>query len=430
MFDSFFIVDQNRVLIEKHYLEPISRRIVDDYLQDPKPKIGNYYCISYKPQIELLGLCRKEQDPIQMVSFMRWIYQLMEDYLGPLNELVIKEHFDIVYQLLEEILDHQPLVTEDCILKEMIPPPTFLNQVISAVSVGQNFGTSLPTANTSQVRWRLNGIKYTNNEVFFDVIEHLDCVLDNNHLVCGTIKGKVECLSRLSGMPELVLSLSKKIDPIVCGFHQCVNLNRYLKDSRLSFIPPDGKFQLMEYSLDLDHKQLLFGFKSNLFLNGKTGRLEMSLGPRIHGKQFEYLKLSVVLPHVSGLSSSTNHGQALFDTKTKQLVWEMERLPSDFSTGSPLFVGQLDLTEAQSGSHFQTTTTVHVSFRMNMHSCAGLSIENLLVQSERYNPYKGGRGYVTNGKYHIRLYSLHFRLFWILHLRLCFAFWMLDLTFS
>lgn len=51
---------------------------------------------------------------------------------------------------------------------------------------GSNVGDTLPTGQLSNVPWRRAGVKYTNNEAYFDVIEEIDAILDksgtNNHL--------------------------------------------------------------------------------------------------------------------------------------------------------------------------------------------------------------------------------------------------------
>lgn len=41
-------------------------------------------------------------------------------------------------------------------------------------------------------------------------------------------------------------------------FHQCVRLSRFETDRTISFIPPDGEFELMSYRLNADVKPLIF----------------------------------------------------------------------------------------------------------------------------------------------------------------------------
>lgn len=83
----------------------------------------------------------------------------------------------------------QPYITESRILKDMIPPPSFLSNVMNNLVLGPNFGTAQPVSSnsvylkylTSRVPWRANNIKYINNEIFIDVIESISgCYLTDN----------------------------------------------------------------------------------------------------------------------------------------------------------------------------------------------------------------------------------------------------------
>lgn len=40
-------------------------------------------------------------------------------------------------------------------------------------------------------------------------------------------------------------------------FHQCVRLSRFENDRTISFIPPDGEFELMSYRLNTEVKPLI-----------------------------------------------------------------------------------------------------------------------------------------------------------------------------
>lgn len=75
------------------------------------------------------------------------------------------------------------------------------------------------------------------------------------------------------GMPELKLGLSDKLlfeatgRPVAKGksvekedinFYQCVRLARFENDRTISFIPPDGEFELMSYRLNTHIKRLIW----------------------------------------------------------------------------------------------------------------------------------------------------------------------------
>ena len=78
--------------------------------------------------------------------------------------------------------------------------------------------------------------------------------------------------SFLSGMPELKLGLNDKdlfekqgktsrgklIDMEDIKFHQCVRLNKFESERCISFIPPDGEFDLMTYRVDTHVKPLIW----------------------------------------------------------------------------------------------------------------------------------------------------------------------------
>lgn len=87
------------------------------------------------------------------------------------------------------------------------------------------------------------------------------------------VAGKVVMKSYLSGMPECKFGINDKIvmeakgkgslgstsdsdparsgKPVVviddCQFHQCVKLSKFETEHSISFIPPDGEFELMRY---------------------------------------------------------------------------------------------------------------------------------------------------------------------------------------
>lgn len=36
----------------------------------------------------------------------------------------------------------------------------------------------LPDGSLTNIPWRKMGVKYTNNEIFFDIVEEIDCIID------------------------------------------------------------------------------------------------------------------------------------------------------------------------------------------------------------------------------------------------------------
>ena len=94
----------------------------------------------------------------------------------------------------------------------------------------------------------------------------------NGNVVRSEILGAVKMKCYLSGMPELRLGLNDKVMFESTGrnargkaiemedvkFHQCVRLARFENDRTISFIPPDGEFELMSYRLSTPVKPLVW----------------------------------------------------------------------------------------------------------------------------------------------------------------------------
>lgn len=126
---------------------------------------------------------------------------------------------------------------------------------------------------TNAVSWRSEGIRYRKNEVFLDVVESLNLLVSaNGNVLRSEILGAVKMKCYLSGMPELRLGLNDKVMFETTGratrgkavemedvkFHQCVRLSRFENDRTISFIPPDGEFELMSYRLNTQVKPLIW----------------------------------------------------------------------------------------------------------------------------------------------------------------------------
>lgn len=138
-----------------------------------------------------------------------------------------------------------------------------------------------PPAITNAVNWRAEGIVHKKNEIFLDVIEKLNLLVSSNGTVLHSeILGSLKMKSFLSGMPELKLGLNDKVLLEARGlatkgkavemedvrFHQCVRLARFENDRTISFIPPDGEFELMSYRLAAQVRGSVYSLPRVFFL--------------------------------------------------------------------------------------------------------------------------------------------------------------------
>ena len=155
--------------------------------------------------------------------------------------------------------------TEARILQEFIKTDAYK---LDAAPAGKTIN-----AVTNAVSWRAEGLKYKKNEVFLDVVESVNLLINaNGSIVRSEVVGALKFRTFLSGMPECKLGLNDKlvleaqgragkgkaVDMEDIKFHQCVRLARFENDRTISFIPPDGAFELMTYRLSMEVKPLIW----------------------------------------------------------------------------------------------------------------------------------------------------------------------------
>ncbi|KAJ3306601.1 AP-3 complex subunit mu-1 [Kappamyces sp. JEL0829] len=406
--ESLYITDNatGAVIIEKHFKKPSfsSSALLSQWWtsrQSNVVKVNLYTLLSLEHNgLFIVAVVSQEIAPIGVFYLLVQLVQVFQEYFGSLSESVLTQNFDTVYQVLileDSVDDGKPYITEVAILKQLVPPPSLLNTMISAVSIGQTPGPT-STGMASRYPWRPNGLKYAHNEIFFDVVEELDCIIDGSgYMVCSNVIGQIECLSRLSGVPELVLSLGgrKLLASGSVSFHPCVSVSNWEKENTLTFIPPDGQFVLLEYTLDVTLQQLPVIVKPTLKKTSSgASKLDIRVSPRLgNEKSFEYLTVSVKLPNVASVHSNTTIGTCEYDPVQCQLVWNIGALSLKSLEKQPF--ASLTLSDPIADS---VQIEYHCSFRVNMHCLSGIRIDGLSIHNEAYMPFKGGRSYVKSGR--------------------------------
>jgi len=269
MIQSFFLItNTGEVLIEKHWRGVTSRAVCDFFWDEvnkyeskeempPVVATSKYYLISiHREDIFLMATTTAETQPLLAMEFLHRVFDIFEEYFGTVEEATIKENFPTVYQLLEEMMDYgYPLTTEPNALKAMIKPSSVISRLTSAATGASSVSDVLPDGTISNMPWRKTGVKYAQNEIYLDIVEEVDSILGANGMIISSeVSGAIVANSRLSGVPDLALSF---VDPSLiddCSFHPCVRYNRFERDKVVSFVPPDGTFELMKFRVTTGEK--------------------------------------------------------------------------------------------------------------------------------------------------------------------------------
>lgn len=329
------------------------------YLAHPKPRPSLIYLPNTNPptllysilQDQLLLLCPTSSDtePLQVLEFLHRVTDALEDFLGgPLLASKIESHYDVVAQLLGEMVDGGLVsTTEPNALRDVVDAPSTIKSLLAGVGLPSSTPSSLSQSNspfslgggrassprlggigsggsmggmggeiggaTSAVPWRRANVRHTSNEMYVDIVETLHVTLSpSGRPLAAFANGMIAFTAKVSGVPDLLLQLGCPggISNAVSlpTFHPCVRLNRWRdRPGELSFVPPDGRFTLAGYEVDLLGPAALDAFSTSTPANAApklnipaTVSVQTSLGPR--GDDFE-VRLQIN-PRFKGKTSS------------------------------------------------------------------------------------------------------------------------------
>lgn len=401
------------IFMEKHWKSVVNRSVCDYFFEaqakastpgDVPPVIPtpHYYLISvFRNNMYFVAVTQSEVPPLFVIEFLHRIFDIFMQYFSDCTEQRIKDHYVVVYELLEEMLDNgYPLATESNVLKELIKPPSIVRNMVNTLTGESHVSSKLPSGQLSNVPWRRTGVKYTSNEIFLDLIEEVDAIIDKSGTtVVAEIQGRVEANSRLSGMPDLTLSFMnpRLLDDI--SFHPCVRFKRWEAERVLSFIPPDGPFRLVSYQVGAQHMVSLPLYVTPQFTFGQgSGKFTVKLGPKqTMGKTVEEVKLTIPMPKcVTNVNTTATFGLPSYDPVNRVVSWQVGKiLPQKYMSIS----GNVTL---QTGEVPESNPTILVDFKISQLAISGLKVNRLDLYCEKYKPFKGIKYITKAGKFQVR----------------------------
>ncbi|EPE10037.1 adaptor complexes medium subunit family protein [Ophiostoma piceae UAMH 11346] len=237
-----------------------------------------------------------ELEPLLALEFLHRVADALEEFLGsPLIAGKIESNYDVVAQLLTEMCDAGTVgTTEPNALHDLVEMEGLVGKLLGSItlpgkaaaalssaasqaaasSLGTSFApsssmsSSSPAAllaasqrsNSPALPWRRANVRHTSNEMYADIIESLSITLaPSGRPLAAFAQGSIAFNSKVSGMPDILLTMSGPTGKHNLGniielpvFHPCVRLARWKeRPGELSFIPPDGRFILAAYEVDL-----------------------------------------------------------------------------------------------------------------------------------------------------------------------------------
>lgn len=199
------------------------------------------------------------------------------------------------------------------------------------------------------MNWRRPDLKYARNEIKFYIIEYINATISSlvRHAAIISRKGKVcDCSAygtirvqnHLSAMPQIVATLTGVEGVEGVFLHSCVDRTRYRSSRALQFIPLDGTFDVMKYSVkNAKTPELSFYCRPSVSWTrgekGVWGTLEVTVGgkPKKNSEGnpvvAEDVRVEIMLPsEATGANLTTSVGKMMFNQDEKKVTWVIGNL--------------------------------------------------------------------------------------------------------
>jgi len=416
---------KGKILLSRNYrgdlAHNLSQRFISRFLEEEelslKPIIHDedvsFVYIRHN-NLYIMAVTERNADVAMITLFLYKIVEVFIAYFQELEEESIRDNFVVVYELLDEMMDFGfPQTTEAKLLQEYITVESHkLNKELSQVNV--------PGAVTGAVSWRPEGIKYRKNEVFLDVVEKINLlVASNGTLLRSEIIGAIKMRSFLSGMPELRLGLNDRVQFESTGrmapggrgktiemedvtFHQCVKLSRFETDHTISFVPPDGEFDLMTYRLSTTVKPLIW--IEAIVESHKGSRVEYMIKARSQFKQRSSANnVEIYIPVPRDADSpkfKSSIGNVKYVPEKDAILWTIKQ----FQGGKEFFLrahfGLPSITDDDPASK----PPISVHFEIPYFTVSGIQVRYLkILEKSGYQALPWVRYITMSGDYNLRM---------------------------
>jgi len=357
----------------------------------------------------LMAVTKKNANAMVILNFLYRIVEVFQSYFNELVEESIRDNFVITYELLDEMMDFgYPQSTESKILKEYI-----------CVQERHKFVVKPPVAVTNAVSWRSPDIVHKKNEIFLDVVERLNILVSaNGDVLKSEILGSLKMKSFLSGMPELKLGLNDKLLMESRGragqttkavemedirFHQCVRLSRFENDRTISFIPPDGEFELMQYRLNTVVKPLIW-IEAHVEPHSHS-RIEYMIKAKSNFKRRSTANnVEIIIPVPSDADSPSfkaSVGTVQYVPDKDAIVWSIKQFQGQKEFLMRAHFGLPSVSGETSGP---VKAPISVKFEIPYFTVSGIQVRYLkIIEKSGYQALPWVRYITQNGDYQIRM---------------------------
>ncbi len=427
---SLTIIDKKgKSLLSRNYREDIpsdflhifNKKILEHDAEQEPPLITtediSFFYVKHA-NVRILASTKGNANSMLVFTFLSSFLELLKDFLKKVESEVIKDNIIVIYELMDEIMDNgYPQSTDFKILKKYIK-----------TSAKLNFGNSkkkqkkkereIVKGMVSAIPWRSGKYKYSKNEAYLDVIEKINMIITaNGQVLKSEVEGTLHMKCKLSGTPELILGLNDKkffdinktsntskktVDIQDIKFHQCVRLAKFENDRTISFIPPDGEFDLIKYRMNCAFKGL-FDLNLNFDKFTKT-KIEFSVFVKTKYKQRvtgNFVEFWIPLPQdAQNVKARPSMGNTKYLPDNNCLSWKIRSLQGKKELNLSI---KLDMPSLSSDSVSFKNQPIQIFFDIPYYTLSGLNVRYLKIKDKsNYHALSWVRYIAKSGDFVIR----------------------------
>ena len=260
-------------------------------------------------------------------------------------------------------------------------------------------------------------------------------------MVANDVRGVVLANCRLSGTPDLTLLFANPALIEDCSFHPCVRYSRFENERVVSFVPPDGAFQLMTYRVVDRVPNMPVYCRPTLAWRDGSARASFLLATKPQGRKgggsaggavrnstggississssaggggggggaggapegpaIEDIVLHIVFPAaVRTVDLTSDCGSVTIDPATNALTWTVGRYPGGGK--QPELTGTLHLAPGSPSPPLESPHAT-MSFRVEGSTVSGIGVKDLLLTGEKYKFFKALKMGTKSGRFQVR----------------------------
>ena len=418
----YFLDKKGRPIIFRNYRGEVTQDISSNFQKkvleleesNMKPLFSIndvHYCwIRYK-NIYIVAVSKRNPDICMVFFFLHRLIDLLIGYFNVLEDESIRDNFVLIYELLDEIMDHgYPQNTDAKLLKEYIKTSSY------RLAIKKKITTEVIN---NQVT-RPPGIKYQVNQAFVDVTERVSSLISHKgEMLRSDIIGVITMKTMLSGMPLLKLGLNDKSYFDISGkkasgktiemddfkFHNCVDINKFEAERVIEFTPPDGFFTLMNYRLNLKIKPLIWVEVERKELTPTKMKYLVKAKSNCKPKSTAN-NVCIMIPVPVDLQNplfKSSLGSVTYSPDKEVLIWNIKRFPGMKETNLIIQFNVPSLRANDTKAKY-LKKPIEVKFEIPSFTVSGIQVRYLkITEASGYQAYPYVKYITKNGEYQIRM---------------------------